>query len=209
MVHSFFIQAIDSKGKSRLLYATSLTPRKKYDDDTTNKHDAKQKTGALQNKSQSAIEVHSISERVLQEYTFSESTSIRRLSEDDYHNMRDGDNFPELHQGVFKYTENGWDSVSGTNERSTEKVVVWQGGFSCIFTLVCEVNENIVLAFDVLNRLIKTLQNKAQVITQQNDLKHGRVNIIVKRLLPNGQLLFMNHRSMKYVGKEIDAKNSL
>ncbi|XP_031555267.1 AP-5 complex subunit sigma-1-like [Actinia tenebrosa] len=104
----------------------------------------------------------------------------------------------QLESGIFRLADG--------NPFDSEKVVVWKGIANCGFTLICEKTENRVLAENVLTLLIRYLQDYCRVIFQPTEaiLKVDKLSVILFQFLPNGQLLFMNHRFVRQLEKEFE-----
>lgn len=84
-------------------------------------------------------------------------------------------------------------------------VVLWLGVQSLAFTLVCRSHENLLLAEGALRNIachcleeLRLLGPGAEVL-----LKSDRMDTLMHRLLPHGQLLFLNHRFAFALDKEI------
>uniref|UniRef100_A0A8C1SB63 Adaptor related protein complex 5 subunit sigma 1 n=1 Tax=Cyprinus carpio TaxID=7962 RepID=A0A8C1SB63_CYPCA len=84
-------------------------------------------------------------------------------------------------------------------------LVLWLEVQSLAFTLLCRPHENLLLAKGVLRNIaphcleeLRLLGPGAEVL-----LKSDRVDALLHRLLPHGQLLFLNHRFDLTLDKEI------
>ncbi|XP_078382761.1 AP-5 complex subunit sigma-1-like isoform X4 [Oculina patagonica] len=118
----------------------------------------------------------------------------------------------------FRYVASGNDSqedfsgLSSTDELSSgnpyqvERVVLWKGLANSGFTLVCEKDENRLIAENILDLIIRHLQEYCQIILNPSEaiLKVDKVAAIIHQFLPNGQLLFMNNRYLRQVEKELE-----
>lgn len=197
MVHSFFVHTLNPES-CRIIYSLAFYNPNNGDIVQDGEETADIKTRSCQ---VSATHLQPVANRVVGEYIFHEDCSANTAIEEDYFRAKDGDAVPDLPQGVFK-TKLSWDEK--------EKLVLWQAGFSCAFVMIVEINENTTLAKTILSELIRVLQNKLQVLTQPSNvyLKPDAVNVIVKRIVPSGQLLFLNNRTFRAIKKEIDYKNS-
>ena len=87
-----------------------------------------------------------------------------------------------------------------------ERTVVWLGAGNTGFTLVCHKEENRLTAENVLRLLIRYLQEYIRVINQPAEaaLKADKVCVVLNTLLPDGALLFMNHRVVRGLEKELE-----
>lgn len=89
---------------------------------------------------------------------------------------------------------------------SEERIAVWLGAGNTGFTLVCNKHENRALAESVLKLLIRYLQEYLRVLNQpaEASLKAERVSLILNRFLPDGTLVFMNHRAVRGLERELE-----
>ncbi|MED6249785.1 hypothetical protein ATANTOWER_019568 [Ataeniobius toweri] len=90
---------------------------------------------------------------------------------------------------------------------SEEMSVLWLGVQSLGFTLVCEPHENLMLAEGVLRNLTRHCLENLHMLGQNSEvlLKSSRIDVLLSRLLPHGQLLFLNHRFAQSLEKEVAA----
>ncbi|XP_043931972.1 AP-5 complex subunit sigma-1-like [Protopterus annectens] len=78
---------------------------------------------------------------------------------------------------------------------SESKTVLWFGIQSVGFALVCDPYENLMLAENSLKMVVKYLLEYLRLLSQGSDmLKADKIEIILNKFLPCGQLLFINHR---------------
>ncbi|XP_065185651.1 AP-5 complex subunit sigma-1-like [Sycon ciliatum] len=87
------------------------------------------------------------------------------------------------------------------------KVVLWQATAGAGYALVCEEEENRVVAAQVLCLLVQYLQEHVKSAEQpaaEFMLKSDRVMTVLHQFLPNGQLLFLNHRAVRQLEKEME-----
>lgn len=83
---------------------------------------------------------------------------------------------------------------------------MWLGaGYTC-FTLICEKTENRMLAESVLKTLIRFLQQHVGLLSIPTEacLKPERIAVILDKFLPQGNLIFMNHRVIRQIEKEVE-----
>ncbi|XP_061599557.1 AP-5 complex subunit sigma-1 isoform X2 [Cololabis saira] len=75
------------------------------------------------------------------------------------------------------------------------------------FTLVCEPHENLLLAEGTLRGLTRHCLEHLHMLGPGSEvlLKSSRVDVLLSRLLPHGQLLFLNHRFLQSLEKETAA----
>ncbi|XP_078262898.1 AP-5 complex subunit sigma-1 [Rhinoraja longicauda] len=90
---------------------------------------------------------------------------------------------------------------------SEETVVVWLGVLSLGFALVCDPHENLALAENTLQLLVKYLKEHLKLLVQSNDimLKTDRIEAILNTFLPHGQLMFVNCCFTQSLEKELNA----
>ncbi|KAM6912583.1 AP-5 complex subunit sigma-1 [Xenentodon cancila] len=90
---------------------------------------------------------------------------------------------------------------------SEEMSALWLGVQSLGFTLVCEPHENLLLAEGTLRSLSRHCLEHLHMLGQGSEvlLKSSRVDVLLSRLLPHGQLLFLNHRFLQSLEKEAAA----
>ena len=88
----------------------------------------------------------------------------------------------------------------------TEKIVVWLGAGNTGFSLICEKSENRMLAENVLKVIIRFLQEHTRLLNTPTEarMKSDRIALILSRFLPCGTLIFMNHRVVRQLEKEVD-----
>lgn len=90
---------------------------------------------------------------------------------------------------------------------SEETSALWLGVQSLGFTLVCEPHENLLLAEGTLRNLTRHCLEHLHMLGQGSEvlLKSNRIDVLLSRLLPHGQLLFLNHRFAQSLEKEVAA----
>ncbi|XP_008277181.1 AP-5 complex subunit sigma-1 [Stegastes partitus] len=88
-----------------------------------------------------------------------------------------------------------------------EMSVLWLGVQSLGFTLVCEPHENLLLAEGTLRNLTRHCLEHLHMLGSGSEvlLKSSRIDVLLSRLLPHGQLLFLNHRFAQSLEKEVAA----
>lgn len=87
----------------------------------------------------------------------------------------------------------------------TEKHVIWQVSESCGFTIILSPDENKALAENILDIIIKYLRQIFKSFDQYSELMENmdKIASVLHYFLPNGQLIFMNHRLMQQLEKEM------
>lgn len=90
---------------------------------------------------------------------------------------------------------------------NAEMSALWLGVQSLGFTLVCESHENLLLAEGTLRNLTRHCLEHLHMLGQGSEvlLRSNRVDALLSRLLPHGQLLFLNHRFAQSLEKEVAA----
>ncbi|XP_016381000.1 AP-5 complex subunit sigma-1-like [Sinocyclocheilus rhinocerous] len=84
-------------------------------------------------------------------------------------------------------------------------VVLWLGVQSLAFSLVCRPHENLLLAEGTLRNIARHCLEELRLLGPGAEvlLKSDRVDALLHRLLPHGQLLFFNHRFVLALDKDI------
>ncbi|XP_016401072.1 AP-5 complex subunit sigma-1-like [Sinocyclocheilus rhinocerous] len=84
-------------------------------------------------------------------------------------------------------------------------VVLWLGVQSLAFSLVCRPHENLLLTEGALRNIARHCLEELRLLGPGAEmlLKSDRVDALLHRLLPHGQLLFLNHRFAFALDKEI------
>ncbi|XP_066535737.1 AP-5 complex subunit sigma-1 [Hoplias malabaricus] len=86
-----------------------------------------------------------------------------------------------------------------------ENVALWLGVQALAFTLVCQPHENLLLAEGTLRNLARHCLEELRLLGTGSEvlLKSDRIDATLQRLLPHGQLLFLNHRFAQNMDKEL------
>lgn len=87
------------------------------------------------------------------------------------------------------------------------QTVVWLGVLSLGFALVLDTHENLLLAESTLRLLVRLLLDHLRLLTPGNNflLRADRIEGILARFLPHGQLLFLNDQFVQDLEKEFSA----
>ncbi|CAM4670164.1 unnamed protein product [Lepidochelys kempii] len=87
------------------------------------------------------------------------------------------------------------------------KMVLWLGVLSLGFALVCDPQENLMLAENTLRLVVKYLLEHLKLLSQGSNvvLKADKTEIILSKFLPHGQLLFLNDQFVQGLEKELVA----
>ncbi|KAJ7383682.1 AP-5 complex subunit sigma-1 [Desmophyllum pertusum] len=186
MVYAFLIHTL-VPGPCRVLYSSSFVHEPSLDGVVTEDERCTRKEQLLQ-----------VAHRVQSEYSFRYVASGNESQEDLSGLSSTDELLSNLKTGVFR--------LSPGNPYKVERVVLWKGLANSGFTLVCEKDENRVVAENILDLVIRHLQEYCQVILQPSEaiLKVDKVATIIHQFLPNGQLLFMNNRYLRQVEKELE-----
>ncbi|XP_030298994.1 AP-5 complex subunit sigma-1 [Sparus aurata] len=90
---------------------------------------------------------------------------------------------------------------------SEEMSALWLGVQSLGFALVCEPHENLLLAEGTLRNLTRHCLDHLHMLGPGSEvlLRSNRIDALLSRLLPHGQLLFLNHRFAQSLEKEVAA----
>ncbi|XP_052351885.1 AP-5 complex subunit sigma-1 [Oncorhynchus keta] len=86
-----------------------------------------------------------------------------------------------------------------------ERSALWLGVQSLAFTLVTEPHENLLLAEGTLKSITRHCLEHLRMLGTGSEvlLKSDRIDVLLHRLLPHGQLLFLNHRFTQSLEKEL------
>ncbi|XP_060075516.1 AP-5 complex subunit sigma-1-like [Ylistrum balloti] len=184
MVNAFIIHTL-LPGPCRVLYQ-QVYHVAEIDTTATKSSDSDFRILRKQKIQEVASEVHS-------EYQFRRAVSNRTV-EQDLQRLNNEDTLPEMEHGFLRLP--AMDSM----------IAVWQGTGNTCCTLVCSETENRMLAENVLKLLLRFLQEHLRLLHQPVEVvnKPDKVAIVLNRFLPNGQLLFMNHRMVRQLEKEMD-----
>lgn len=204
MVYAFMIQTV-LPGPCRVLYSNTYIPdpvassTKYKQSDNTEIGDSDCANVRATRKEK----LLSVAEEIQSEYGFRVATSNRSYDLELQTMLSEG-TLPDFEIGFFRLSPDSED-IYATNE---EKVVVWLAALNCAFSLICDENENRVVAENVLKLLIKYLQDYCRILGEPNNAlaRPDRVALIENQFLPNGKLLFMNHRVIRQFEKELQIK---
>ncbi|XP_009472712.1 PREDICTED: M-phase inducer phosphatase 2-like [Nipponia nippon] len=88
--------------------------------------------------------------------------------------------------------------------------VAWLSVFALAFALVCDPQENLSLAEITLRRLAPRLLVSLRLLGPGADvlLRPETADVLLDRLLPHGQMLFLNERFLQAVDREVGGKAS-
>lgn len=87
------------------------------------------------------------------------------------------------------------------------KTVLWLGVLSLGFVLVCDPHENLMLAESTLRLLARYLLDHLRLLGPGSDivLKADKTEVILNKVLPHGQLLFLNDQFVQALERELSA----
>ncbi len=148
-------------------------------------------------------QLHAIAEEIQSEYGFRSSTANRSYDLELQTLLSEG-TLPEFEIGYFRVPPDSEEFCYIPRE----KIVVWLAAVNCGFSLICDPCENRMLAENVLKLLIKYIQDYCRVLSEPQNvlMKPDRVALIQNQFLPDGKLLFMNHRVIRQYEKELELK---
>ena len=88
-----------------------------------------------------------------------------------------------------------------------QQVVVWKVTNGIAYALICYISENLSLAENVLEVLIRViLEHSSQDMTAPKVLLEAeKVTGILHVFLPSGTLMFMNHKIVRHLEKDVEA----
>lgn len=141
--------------------------------------------------------VEGIAAAVHSEYQFRRAVA-GSFVEDDMQRFGNEESLPDFESGIIR--------LPGGKFFQDDKSAVWLGAGNSGFTMVCDKGENLMLAESVLKLVIRFLQEHTRILGQQTEnlLKCDRITMVVEQFLPNGILLFMNHRVVRQTEKELE-----
>lgn len=145
-----------------------------------------------------------VAERVHSEYNFQREISFSP-DEDAQRSNNDADTLPDFIIGHFRISAPTI-TTDVTGAQPTHHVT-WMGSGVTAFSLLCDEQENRVLAVQVLRMIVRFLQEYVRVLSQPAEVagRIERVAEVLERVLPDGNLLFMNHRVIRMIEKELDS----
>ncbi|XP_076972765.1 AP-5 complex subunit sigma-1 isoform X2 [Tamandua tetradactyla] len=87
------------------------------------------------------------------------------------------------------------------------RTVMWLGVLSLGFALVLDTHENLLLAESTLRVLVRLLLDHLRLLAPGTNLllRANRIESILTRFLPHGQLLFLNDQFIQGLEKELSA----
>nr|XP_006113292.1 AP-5 complex subunit sigma-1 [Pelodiscus sinensis] len=88
-----------------------------------------------------------------------------------------------------------------------DKPVLWLAVLSLGFALVCDPQENLLLAENTLRLVAKCLLEHLKLLSQGSNvvLKADKTELILSKFLPHGQLLFLNEQFVQGLERELSA----
>ena len=201
MVYAFLIHTL-LPGPCRILYSAT------YDNDEIAQiGNGSAQTAEIPSDSERSPDImRSLRKQALQEvaesvqsaYEFRRTVSGRSI-EQDLNRLQNEDILPDFELGFLR--------LPADELYHREKVAVWLCAANCGFSLVCHKHENRVVAENVLKLIIKYLQEHLRILNQPTEsLRKGdRVELVLGKFLPRGQLLFLNSRVVRQYEKELDS----
>eukprot|EP01098_Paradermamoeba_levis_P015994 TRINITY_DN8406_c0_g4_i1.p1 TRINITY_DN8406_c0_g4~~TRINITY_DN8406_c0_g4_i1.p1 ORF type:complete len:217 (-),score=69.69 TRINITY_DN8406_c0_g4_i1:4-654(-) len=112
-------------------------------------------------------------------------------------------------QNNQKTTDIGLFNISFDPEEQKKFLVVWKRVNNTSYTMICEEEENAVLAANFLSLFIKVLNEHfkftpATSNTKEMMMKPEEVLVLLQNYLPSGQLLFINSSFARFLKKEVE-----
>ena len=143
--------------------------------------------------------LRTIAERVQADYTFAKSVCLVSM-EDEFKNFSEMQVIPSSEMGFTRFPKG--------EPFSNEKIAVWLASLHYGFTVLCERNENRLLAELALKQLICYMRDQLKIY-QHPDVFYNRpdqIAYVVDKFIPNGQLICMNQKLIKQFEKELDTQ---
>ncbi|XP_028994993.1 LOW QUALITY PROTEIN: AP-5 complex subunit sigma-1 [Betta splendens] len=196
MVRCFLIHTVCpvsalSAGESRVLYSRSFGPDEAVLSDRY--RDLRPEERRLLQKEKIAVVARQVRSAV---------SLFREASERPPVEMLPGDEALALQEA-----DSGVERLRAGDPFSVETSALWLGVQSLAFTLVCEPHENLLLAEGTLRSLTRHCLDHLHMLGQGSEvlLRSNRIDALLSRLLPHGQLLFLNHRFAQSLEKDVAA----
>ncbi|XP_029983557.1 AP-5 complex subunit sigma-1 [Sphaeramia orbicularis] len=188
LVHTVCPVSALSAAESRVLYSRVFGP-----DETVQHEDLDPEERRLQQRERVAV----VARQVRSAVTLSREASGRQLVE-----MVPGEEALALQEA-----DSGVVRLRAGDPFSGEMSALWVAVQSLGFTMVCEPHENLLLAEGTLKNLTRHCLEHLHMLGPGSEvlLKGDRIDVLLSRLLPHGQLLFLNHRFAQSLEKEVSA----
>ncbi|KAJ8281461.1 hypothetical protein GJAV_G00067960 [Gymnothorax javanicus] len=113
----------------------------------------------------------------------------------------------EAESGVFRMGALAGDPMFPGGGEGGGVLVLWLAVQAVGFTLVCSPHENLLLGESTLRTLGRICLENLRLLGPASEvvLKSDRIEAALHRLLPHGQLLFLNHRFAQILDKDLAA----
>ncbi|KAH9520446.1 AP-5 complex subunit sigma-1 [Bulinus truncatus] len=135
-------------------------------------------------------------ERLYSIYQFSIATNPRNAEADVQ--LLNGDSpVPEIDTGHFKLYKH--------DPFTDDMCVIWTSVCGVILSFVCYTHENRLQAQSVLRLLVRQLYLRNILQPTEILAKPDKVYLLLTKFLPEGILLFMNHRLIRQFEREVDS----
>ncbi|KAG7257485.1 hypothetical protein CRUP_004540 [Coryphaenoides rupestris] len=205
MVHCFLVHTVCpvgglDPGDSRVLFSRRFGPDEDLEEDQDQDPQDPQ-LGAEQRRSLQRDKMQVVARQVLSAVTLSREASGRAAAvggagagaTDEASALQDADG------GVLRLRAG--DPFAG------ECSAPWLAVQSLAFTLVCGPHENLLLAEGTLRSLARHALEHLHMLGHGTEvlLKVDRIDFLLSKLLPHGQLLFLNHRFTQSLEKDVSA----
>ncbi|XP_063165942.1 AP-5 complex subunit sigma-1 [Candoia aspera] len=194
MVHAFLILALggrpgeDAAGPCRVLYSRAFAAEGPEDGQEQEKARLGQKERML-----------AVARQVEAVCKLQQTVTGKRHPEHLHQPPEDMLSLQETPLGVFR--------LPTGDPFSEDKTVLWLGVQCLAFALVCDPDENIMLAESTLRLVVNALLEHLKLLSSGSNvlLKTDRMEVILGKFLPHGQLLFLNDQFVVGLERELSA----
>ncbi|GAB6021958.1 adaptor- protein complex 5, sigma 1 subunit [Chamberlinius hualienensis] len=196
MVYAFLIVSANYLPPKILFSQRFTMPTANGSEDNESEDSETTKTATTREIVKDSLEV--LSQRITTEYNFALSVDPRNTREMD--RFTPAGHIPELTTGMFII------SKEKTPYYTTDKQTVWCGTMGLIFALILESNENRGLASIILKYVTKYIDDYVKPFKNHMEiwLKPHIIMQITRKLMPCGQLVFVNHKFMTHTERELE-----
>ncbi|XP_077992682.1 AP-5 complex subunit sigma-1-like [Glandiceps talaboti] len=195
MVYAFIIHTLEP-GSCRVLYSSTFGQEDIEREQSDSEDSDELKGSELRTVRKEQIEI--VAKQVQSEFSFRRAVSGRTFDEE-VQILNSSESSLPYETGIFRLRDG--------DPFKEERLVVWTGTVNCAFVLVCYKHENRIQAESVLRTIVRYLQEYVRVISRPTEAmtKADKVTTVIHQFLPNGQILFMNHRVIRQFEKEMEA----
>ncbi|XP_020026775.2 AP-5 complex subunit sigma-1 isoform X1 [Castor canadensis] len=196
MVHAFLIHTLRSPnaedpGLCRVLYSCVFGAEKSPDDPRPH--------GAERDRLLRKEQILAVARQVESICQLQQQASGRLPTDLQPQSLDEPVSLHEAPHGAFR--------LAAGNPFREPRTVVWLGVLSLGFALVLDANENLLLAESTLQLLARLLIDHLRLLVPGTSLlmRADRIEGIITRFLPHGQLLFLNDQFVQSLEKEFSA----